>query len=224
MSLRSSAISNDFEDLFKQWSRQVYAYAWAFTKSAYLAEETVQRVFLKLWKNHQAGKTGIPAAAQIRCISRSVIIDLLREQSRRRNLQTLAPGGETTANATEESFSAKELLGRIEAQVAAMPEMRRKVFTMSRFEELSHREIAERLSLSVKTVENHLTIALKTLRKALTAFLIIFFTGLGGREFSFVLYRNGNFKRPVTTLFCGELYPRGATFDPATAAPGSGKD
>lgn len=176
MSLTSNAISNNFEDLFRKWSRQVYAYAWEFTKSAYLAEETVQRVFLKLWKNLQAGKTDIPAAAQIRCISRSVIIDLLREQTRRNNLQTIAPGGETAVNATDESFNAKELLVRIEAQVAAMPEMRRKVFTMSRFEELSHREIAERLSLSVKTVENHISVALKTLRKTITAFLIIFFT------------------------------------------------
>jgi len=171
----SDAISNDFEDLFKKWSRQVYAYAWQFTKSAYLADETVQRVFLKLWKNLKTGKTDIPAEAQIRCISRSVIIDLLREQTRRNKLQTTAREGEVTVN-TEEFFNAKELLGRIEAQVAAMPEMRRKVFTMSRFEELSHREIAERLSLSVKTVENHISVALKTLRKTITAFLIFFFT------------------------------------------------
>ncbi|MCF3109456.1 sigma-70 family RNA polymerase sigma factor [Niabella sp. CC-SYL272] len=176
MSLASDAISSDFENLFKRWSRPVYAYAWQFTKSAYLAEETVQRVFLKLWKNLKAGKTGIPAEAQIRCISRSVIIDLLREQTRRNRIQPLVPGTETGVNATEDCFNTKELLGRIEAQVAAMPEMRRKVFTMSRFEELSHREIAERLSLSVKTVENHIAIALKTLKKTLTAFLIIFFS------------------------------------------------
>ncbi|WP_300601648.1 sigma-70 family RNA polymerase sigma factor [Niabella sp.] len=176
MSLTSDAIPDDFEGLFKKWSRPVYAYAWQFTKSAYLAEETVQRVFFKLWKNLKAGKAGIPVEAQIRCISRSVIIDLLRERSRRSNLHAAAQDTETVANATEESFSAKELLARVEAQVAAMPEMRRKIFTMSRFEELSHREIAERLSLSVKTVENHISLALKTLKKTLTAFIIIFFT------------------------------------------------
>ena len=49
-----------------------------------------------------------------------------------------------------------------------MPEQRRRVFSLSRYEELSNKESAERLNLSVKTVERHMTAAPSQLRRLLT--------------------------------------------------------
>lgn len=51
-----------------------------------------------------------------------------------------------------------------------MPEMQKKVFEMSRFDEKTHREIAVALSISIKTVETHISRALKFLRQNLTLF------------------------------------------------------
>ena len=56
----------------------------------------------------------------------------------------------------------------IAVAVDRMPEQRRRVFSLSRYEELSNKEIAERLNLSVKTVERHMTAALSQLRRLLT--------------------------------------------------------
>jgi len=53
-----------------------------------------------------------------------------------------------------------------------MPDMQKKVFEMSRFEEKSHREIATALSISIKTVETHISRALKFLRQNLTSWFL----------------------------------------------------
>ena len=62
----------------------------------------------------------------------------------------------------------EELALLIAVAVDRMPEQRRRVFSLSRYEELSNKEIAERLNLSVKTVERHMTAALSQLRRLLT--------------------------------------------------------
>lgn len=67
-----------------------------------------------------------------------------------------------------EKIETEELALLIAVAVDRMPEQRRRVFSLSRYEELSNKEIAERLNLSVKTVERHMTAALSQLRRLLT--------------------------------------------------------
>jgi len=60
-----------------------------------------------------------------------------------------------------------ERIARVQAAIEALPEERRKVFKLSRYEGLKYHEIAERLGISVKTVENQMGSALKTMRAEL---------------------------------------------------------
>lgn len=66
---------------------------------------------------------------------------------------------------------------RIEAIIVGMPPKRQEVFRLSRFEHLSNKEIAERMSLSVRTVDKHLELAIRELRRHLDVIpaLILFF-------------------------------------------------
>ena len=72
-----------------------------------------------------------------------------------------------------EKMDAHNLLLMINIAVSAMPEQRRKVFTMSREKNMTHKEIAETLGISVKTVEYHISKALSTLRE-MTKILVFF--------------------------------------------------
>jgi RNA polymerase sigma-70 factor (ECF subfamily) len=71
-----------------------------------------------------------------------------------------------------ESVEENELRKRVTSLVRRMPDMQKKVFEMSRFEEKSHREIAAALSISIKTVETHISRALKFLRQNLTSWFL----------------------------------------------------
>lgn len=73
----------------------------------------------------------------------------------------------------DEYLEFNELKIKIESAIRHLPESCRKVFEMSRFEELKNREIAEKLDVSQKTVEAHLTKALKILRNELKDYLTV---------------------------------------------------
>jgi RNA polymerase sigma-70 factor (ECF subfamily) len=72
----------------------------------------------------------------------------------------------------------KELEGRLAEAMNDLPEQCRTIFQLSRFEELRYREIADRLGLSIKTVENQMGKALKILRVKLVDFLPLTLLGL----------------------------------------------
>ena len=82
------------------------------------------------------------------------------------------------SSSEEDAIEADSLREYIFNVISSFPEMRRKVFIMSRFENLSHAEIAKKLSLSERTVEAHIYQALKELRKVLgnkaVAFILIY--------------------------------------------------
>ena len=75
----------------------------------------------------------------------------------------------------EDSLFAKDLEDLINLAIQNMPEQRRKVFSLSRVEGLTNDEIAEKLGISKRTVENHITTALAMLRK-ITIFALFFFS------------------------------------------------
>ena len=77
------------------------------------------------------------------------------------------------ADTAAKSIQLKELENKLRSALNDLPEQCRTIFQLSRFEELRYREIADRLGLSVKTVENQMGKALKILRTKLADFLIL---------------------------------------------------
>lgn len=155
-----------FEEYFDLWSSKVYHYALHKTQSPYLAEETVQHVFIKLWKNMSTKSIDSTIESQIFCIARTTVIDLVKAEYNRKKLldrdQTFVQ-----QYSPQDDFYAKQLASSLHEIVDRLPEKRKEIFMLSRFSNLSHQEIAEKLAISTKTVENQLTLALKTIRKAL---------------------------------------------------------
>lgn len=163
-----------FRELFNEYHRKVYLYVLSKTNSQYIAEETTQITFIKLWNYRQQLNESEQVGKLIFHIARATCIDLFRKDAVRERVLKLEKPAEADTWQISDTVEVNELQQRIKHVVGNMPPVRRKVFELSRYEFKSYKEIAEQLSLSVKTVENHMALAIKYLRKSLTLLVLLF--------------------------------------------------
>jgi RNA polymerase sigma-70 factor, ECF subfamily len=163
-----------FERFFKTYFKSLYAYAFTVLQDEIMAEEMVQQVFYKIWEKkeqfgvHTSVKAFLYKAVYNECLN------YLKHQKHKANHQNYVVyvnrnqvSDENTAMRVELS----ELQSRLQTALSELPEQCRTIFYMSRFDELKYREIAERMGLSVKTIEAQMGKALKILREKLIDFL-----------------------------------------------------
>jgi RNA polymerase sigma-70 factor, ECF subfamily len=161
-----------FEQVFKSHFRTLHAYAFTILKDEAVAEEMVQNVFYKIWeKTEQLNITGSISAYLYRAVHNESL-NYLKHLKVRSVYQSQAlwhMKGESD-NASKRVLM-KELENKLHEALNDLPEQCRLVFQLSRFEELRYREIAGKLGISVKTVENQISKALKILRMKLADFI-----------------------------------------------------
>ncbi len=154
-----------YETIFKAYYKVVYASALRITKDANTANDACQEVFLALWKNRTKLKitTSLKAYLSRGVVNRSLNIIKSRNRHAGQDLDQVV---EPTAKSStpEEVTEFNELEKVIEAGINGLPERCRQVFVLSRYEGKSYKQIAAHMDISVKTVENQMLKALKTLR------------------------------------------------------------
>ena len=130
------------------------------------ARDLAQDVFFELWRRREEIEVQTNLKAYLR---RSVVNRTLNFiKSRRLDFTEPERLPERPSNAidAQTQLEASDLEQVIQSAIAALPERCRVIFTLCRLENLSHKEIAEQLNISTKTIENHMTRALATLREA----------------------------------------------------------
>ena len=157
-----------FKTAYQLYHEKLYFYVIKHTQSSYLAEETVQLTFIKIWENRGGLAPDVELSQQLFRVAKSLMIDLLRKEGRR--LGPLTGITEQTAEFVvgETDLSKKETLRQVYDTIEQMAPVRRTVFKLSRLDGRTHKEIAEQLSISPKTVENHIGRALRQLKDTLT--------------------------------------------------------
>lgn len=154
-----------FKEVFQQYHQKLYFYVLSKTKSSFYAEEVVQITFIKLWQYRASLNDDISIDEQIFRIAKTTLIDQLRKQDSFYKLFAVIKNkDQSEPNQALTNFDQRELQQKLQTALSHMPPMRRKVFELSRVQGLSYKEIAAHLSLSEKTVENHIGHALKQLR------------------------------------------------------------
>ena len=155
-----------FNEIFNEYHAMVYNYILKRTGSKYYAEEVTQLVFIRLWKYRLGLSLEISLDFQLLRIAKTTLIDYLRKAECNRKRQEKLMGHKLKGVQTEfiNPFELKETHSKLENLVNTLPPVRQQVFKMSRFNQLSNREISERLSITTKTVENHIHLALKFLK------------------------------------------------------------
>ena len=151
-----------FELYYKEQYKLFFLAACSYLKDARLAEEVVNDVFIKLWEDAAA----ISIQSSLKSyIYRAVVNRSLNELDRnKRDRQRQTEFSRRPQDSFElREMEENELKIRLYRAIDQLPEQCRKVFRMSRFEELKQQEIADQLGISIKTVKNHITHALKQL-------------------------------------------------------------
>jgi RNA polymerase sigma-70 factor (ECF subfamily) len=128
----------------------------------------VQEAFFRIWNKRNEIDSFKSFKSYLFTISYHLVIDQLRlrlkEQEYRSFLQEYFDLGDDSLNSTSDFETLNQ---RIELAVNALPEKRKQIYLMSREKGLSHKEIAEQLSINVKTVENQIGLAMKHIKLSL---------------------------------------------------------
>lgn len=169
-----------FEEVYRTYFKELHRYAFKLSGDSDTAKETVQQVFLKLWEKdwEQNIHTSVRSYLYRSVYNESVnLIKRVQLKMKYEMHQQHIRG-----NDTDTQQSDNELRKQLHVALSKLPEKSRTVFEMSRFRELKYQEIADELALSLKTVEGHMTKALKHLRLHLADYLnlltLIIMTGL----------------------------------------------
>jgi RNA polymerase sigma-70 factor (ECF subfamily) len=163
-----------FEQVFKSNYKSLHAYAFSILRDEADAEEMVQSVFYKLWeRSENLSISGSITAYLYRAVHNESLNYIKHLSVRSKHRMYVSHKIDDGSEEGSGRVQAKELEERIQQAMSELPEQCRTIFQMSRFEELRYREIAEKLNLSVKTVENQMGKALKLMRARLADFLIL---------------------------------------------------
>lgn len=161
-----------FEQVFKTYYKNLHAYALTMVKDEDQAEECVQQVFYKLWERSESlSFSGSIAAYLYRAVHNESLNYLKHLKVRSNHQMHVVHRMKNEADHGSGKMMTRELETRFKEALNDLPEQCRTIFQMSRFEELKYREIADKLDISVKTVENQMGKALKILRAKLIEFL-----------------------------------------------------
>ncbi|MHB1920953.1 MAG: RNA polymerase sigma-70 factor [Chitinophagaceae bacterium] len=169
-----------FEAYYKENYTRFFILACKYLKIPEKAEEMVHDVFIKIWLdgnqiNLQYSLTSYIYRAVInRCLNK--IKQEQREMAHQNDFQLHQPD-----RYVDRSMEENEIQMRIFQEIEKLPPQCRKVFQMSRLEALKQQDIANQLGISIKTVKNHMTHALKVLRKSLEGLGILLIWWVTGK-------------------------------------------
>jgi len=166
---RDSIDETAFEDLFRAYYPALVRYARRSISDETAGQDVVQEAFLRIWRNRQSIEEKQSIRTLLYLTVRNLIRNRYRDQARRKHLMGQYVIGSQVEHPSE-AMQAGQLDSRIRAWIAALPERRREAFELSRYDGLTYKEIADVMDVSVKTVENHIRMALSDLRDRLRAY------------------------------------------------------
>lgn len=166
-----------FDELFHLYYEKLVRLAYQKIQDQASAEDIVQKVFIDFWTKKESiiiEKSVIGYLSMM--VNRRCIDYFRRQKSRTTNEQKYIDNSlNFDIVSPEEDLLNQENLAAIYAKIEALPPKCRIVFKMSRFEEMTYDEISEQLDISKKTVEYHISTALRLLRKSIFTLTLLLF-------------------------------------------------
>jgi RNA polymerase sigma-70 factor (ECF subfamily) len=166
-----------FNELFHRYSQKIYNFALKHLEREEDVQDLVQDVFITIWNRRKDIDEKQSFNGYLFAITLNAIRKYFRKRVRNRALvDKWLRETHNFSDITKLTVEYRSLKERADKIIAQLPPRRKTVFLLSREEGLRADEIARRMNITQKTVENHLNLALRYLREKLTeeAFLLIF--------------------------------------------------
>ena len=183
-----SLTSQVFEQLFKEWYAPICRSVHRIVQDQDVAEDIVQEVFYNFWNKRESYQINISFKSYLFKAGINAALTHIKKSKRWAPLEN--DNGIIVEPAVEvitEGYEGKELEGIISNTIDQLPPACRSMFVMSRYEEMSYKEIAEATNTSIKTVENQIGKALKVLRHALSSYMTVMLCWIVENLFHFFL-------------------------------------
>lgn len=168
------AIKRGDHSAFKTFFEKHHSYLYHFLLKKGLsdqqAEDLVQQAFVIIWEKRSSIDETKSLKAYLFRIAYTRMLNVFRDTAKFEEVKNLDHQEAESENTSEKEVEAKELGNAIEASIASMPEKRQAVFRLCFIQEFTYKEAAEFLEVSIKTIENHMGLALKDLRGKLERF------------------------------------------------------
>jgi RNA polymerase sigma-70 factor (family 1) len=154
-----------FRQLFDRHRDKIYSFALYLTRLEPTAEEITQDVFTKAWTHREKLPKLDYFPSWLKVVARNEAYNYLKRKARERlALLDLAGQGPVAAPSSEGELEARDFARLLREAVDRLPPQQQRVYLLSRREGLKQEEIAAELQLSVRTVKNHMSAALRSVR------------------------------------------------------------
>ena len=159
---------DSFENLFHQYYPGLRSYAESLVKKEEVAEEIVQDVFYNIWRNRESLRIIRSWQSYLyRSIYNNSMMYFRRTRREYLTEDGFSPESADSSRDPFQEMQSREIFDVVLKTLEDLPERTRQIFIMNRQEGLKYKEIAHKLSISVKTVEANMGRALKELRKSM---------------------------------------------------------
>lgn len=163
-----------FEELYWIYNRRLYNFVLSVLFDKSLAEDITQTCFLKIWENRKNIDEEKGFTSYLHTIAKNLVYrETERELLKNRFLAVLQEKQQRSDNTTEETIDARLLQEHLNELIEKLPPARKEIFIMSKLQGLSNREIAEKMSVSEKTVETQVYRSIQFLKEHFKDYFIL---------------------------------------------------
>ncbi len=162
-----NGLSLAFQVLFDKYSRKIYAFSFSYLNNSEEAEEIVQEVFLKIWKAREEISTEKSFDSYLFTIAKNAILNTIRKSNYHKSFVEYTKLHPEKNTLLDDELNFNELQQAYEKSVKKLPVRRQEIFRLSRDKGFTNAEIAKKMGISVKTVENQMTSAIADIKRSL---------------------------------------------------------
>ncbi|MEI6456235.1 MAG: RNA polymerase sigma-70 factor [bacterium] len=163
-----------FEILFRDHYKDLCFYAIRFVKDYEISREIVQDCYIRMWEKRASIDPLKPVRSYLSASVRNTCLNWLRDHRKfNRNLLDVEGLGSEPQEHQADKMVEEEIRAGIASAIDELPEKCREIFILNRYENLKYKEIADRLNISLKTVETQMSKALQHMRTRLKEYLTV---------------------------------------------------
>lgn len=156
------------EELFNHYYPRLFNFSKSFLKVEDGIDDILQEVFVRIWQGRKSITIPDTFNSYVFTITRNLLLNELRRRLNNKSLkEEVCKLSVTSEYSLVEQIEYHDLKDKVDKAVDELPDRQKEIFILSRNEGLAHKEIADKLKISTKTVEYHIALALKFLRHKL---------------------------------------------------------